>query len=282
MSFIVQNFVGGFGNQIFMMFNIISLSIDYNVDFYLNTTRYDHYRKDFTQYKLFQSDKLKRITMANFNNFNLVRQNGLKYNKFSLEQNKNYLIDKGNYGYFQCWQYFFHNKDKLKDYFNMYNNRFNELGNIIKNVGLTIAIHIRLTDYVGSNFYTQLKKNYYENILKKYNLDNYKIIIFSDDINNAKAMLNNIECIKNKDLIDANSITTDDEEQFILLAYTNIRICPNSSYSLTACYLTEIYDLVDERKYHFPNQWYNTSPDKFNIKELVNTTDPHFLLEPIN
>lgn len=280
---IVQNFIGGFGNQIFMILNLISLSLDYNFDFYLNTIRCDHYRKDFTQYKLFQNDNLKRTTLQNFNQFQIIKQNGLKYNKIYLDQNKNYLLDRGNIsGYFQCWKYFWHNKDKLTKYFNIHNSRFDEIGNIIKNMGNTIAIHIRLTDYVGCHLYTQLTYIYYENILKKYNLCDYKIIVFSDDIVKAKQMLSKINILNNIELIDANSITKDDEEQFIMLCYSNVRICANSSFSLTACYITEIFNLIENRKYHFPNEWYNLPKDKFIIEELVNTENEHFVLEPIN
>lgn len=279
---IIQNFVGGLGNQIFMLLNIISLSIDYNINFFLNTNKYDHKRKDFIQYKLFDNDNLKKIHQINFNNFNIINQDGLKYNKIILDSNKNYLLEGGNSGYFQSWKFFWHNKDKLKDYFNIYNPRFNEIGNIIKNMGQTIAIHVRLTDYVDNNFYTQLTSKYYENVINQYDLTNYKILLFSDDVAKAKNMLNQIISLKNVEIIDANSITTSDEEQFIMLCYTNIRICPNSSFSLTACYLTEIYNLVENRKYHFPNKWYNTSDDKFDIKELINTEDEHFVLENIN
>jgi hypothetical protein len=149
-------------------------------------------------------------------------------------------------------------------------------------MGITIAIHVRLTDYIGSNLYTQLTYKYYENVLKKYNLKNYKIIVFSDDMDKAKNMLNNINLLQNIDLIDANTITTDDEEQLILLCYTNIRICPNSSYSLISCYLTEIFEQINERLYHFPNKWYNLSNENFCIEELINTENTHFLLENIN
>lgn len=279
---IIQNFVGGLGNQIFMLLNIISLSIDYNIDFFLNTIRYDHHRKDFIQYKLFDNNNLKRIYQDNFNNFNIIKQDGLKYNKIILEPNKKYLLDKDNSGYFQCWKFFWHNKDKLKYFFNLHNDRFDELGNIIKNMGPTIAIHVRLTDYTCNNFYTQLTATYYENVLDLYDLANYKIILFSDDVLKAKNMLNQIMSLKNIEIIDANSITISDEEQFIMYCYTNVRVCPNSSFSLTACYLTEIFDLVEKRIYHFPNQWYNISNDKFDINELVNTTNTNFILEPIN
>jgi len=187
---IIQNFVGGLGNQIFMLLNIISLSIDYNINFFLNTNKYDHKRKDFIQYKLFDNDNLKKIHQINFNNFNIINQDGLKYNKIILDSNKNYLLDGCNSGYFQSWKFFWHNKDKLKNYFNIYNPTFNEIGNIIKNMGQTIAIHVRLTDYIGNNFYTQLSAKYHENVISQYELTNYKILLFSDDVAKAKNILN--------------------------------------------------------------------------------------------
>jgi hypothetical protein len=275
---IIQNLVGGLGNQLFMIFNLVSLSIDNNINFFINQKRYDFKRKDFTQYKIFNTEYLKTIYIDDFNNYKLIKQKGLKYGKIILEQNKNYLLDGGNSGFFQCWKFFWHNKDLLKKFFNIDNPRFNEIKNIMQNMGDIIAIHIRLTDYVGLNFYVQLTYLYYENIIKNYDVNKYKIILFSDDIDNAKKILEKIECLKNIEIINANSITNDDEEQFIMLCYSKIRICPNSSYSLTSCYLTEIYDLIENRTYHFPNKWYNTLSSNFDIKELINTENKNFIL----
>jgi hypothetical protein len=110
MSFIVQNFIGGLENQLFMLLNIISLSIDYNIDFYLNIRNFDFNRKNFTYYKLFQNNNLKRIILNNLNNYNIINQDGLRYNKIILHQDTHYLLDKGESGYFQCWKFFWHKK----------------------------------------------------------------------------------------------------------------------------------------------------------------------------
>jgi hypothetical protein len=58
---IIQNLVGGLGNQLFMIFNLVSLSIDNNINFFINQKRYDFKRKDFTQYKIFNTEYLKTI-----------------------------------------------------------------------------------------------------------------------------------------------------------------------------------------------------------------------------
>jgi hypothetical protein len=281
MNIIVQNFIGGLGNQIFMVLNAISLSIDNNLDLYLNTCRFDFFRKDFTKYKLFDNIELRKKNILNIDEYIIIKQDGLKYNALTLKSNNNYLLNKDVSGYFQCWKFFWHNKIKIKNYFNFYNERFDELGNIIKNMGNTIGIHLRLTDYIGSNFYAKLDMFYYENILNMYDLEKYNIILFSDDTKEALKLLNNINCLKNKKIVIADAITIDDEEQFILLCYTNIRICANSSYSLTACYMTEIFEPIENRKYHFPNKWYNLTEKQFCIDELINTSDEHFVLNCI-
>jgi len=49
----------GFGNQLFYIFNAISLIIDYNMNLIIDKINRDRLRPSFTKYLIFNSEKLK-------------------------------------------------------------------------------------------------------------------------------------------------------------------------------------------------------------------------------
>ena len=79
--------------------------------------------------------------------------------------------------------------------------------------------------------------DYYKKALSYYNLDDYQIILFSDDIKLAKEKIKPL----NLSYIIADDLFTNDEEQFYMLMISDVKICANSSFSLMSCYLNEIY-----------------------------------------
>ena len=72
MNQIVLRVVGGFGNQLFMVFNAISLSIDYNLELIIDGNQHDPKRPPVSRYTFFQSDKLKKSNTININKFKII------------------------------------------------------------------------------------------------------------------------------------------------------------------------------------------------------------------
>ena len=273
MNKIVLKVVGGFGNQLFMVFNAISLSIDYNLELIIDTNQHDLKRPPVSRYTFFSSDKLKKSNTTNINKFKIIKQNGFAYSQLILKPNTNYLLNADSSGYFQSYKFFFHNIEKIKNYLNLNLTLINYFKNILKSIQKHIAIHIRLTDYIElSNYHKVVDSDYYKNILSQYDLTQYKIILFSDDVEKATNILG--EFVDPSNIILANNYVQDDEFQLFFLACTNIRICPNSSYSLWSCYLNDMYQFDLDPKYYFPSKWFGPAGVKdYNIRDLIPDSD---------
>lgn len=146
--------------------------------------------------------------------------------------------------------------------------RINEIGK------KTLGIHIRLTDYIKNPaYFYNYPVSYYQNVLLKFNLSEYQIILFSDDPIKAIKMLN---FIPQENIILANTISLDDEDQFYLLMLTNVRIIPNSTYSLWTCYLNEIYEIVNDAEYWLGNKWFGPRGPRYNLEDLIPVDNPKF------
>ena len=101
----------GLGNLLFIISNGLSLSFDYNIPVNFidyNPTRLD--RPNFKKYKIF--DNLSYITNLPNNIFKIKEYDDYNYNKICLNDTENTYLT----GYFQCYKYFYHNIDKIKDY----------------------------------------------------------------------------------------------------------------------------------------------------------------------
>lgn len=276
----------GFGNQLFYIFNALSLAFDNNLELVIDLIQLDKTRPLFTKYVIFDNTKLitkeyDHKTWIKMKNI-LVKQNDFIYEKIILKNYRfkndfNYLIDGNRSGFFQSYKFFWHNKERIKEYINLPNPRFNSMKERINLLNKkTIGIHVRLTDYVKSkNYFYNYPISYYQNILSKYNLDEYKIILFSDDVVKALSMFN---FISQDNIILANDFSTDDEDQFYLLMLTNIRICVNSTYSLWTCYLNEMYQFVPDSIYWFGSRWFDRAGPRYNIGDLIPQDNPKFNL----
>ena len=260
---------GGFGNQLFMIFNIIALSKKYKKKY--NIKYDDNYiknylkskntlRKSSSEYNLFKKIEFNNI---DYNNFIKYQEKDYKYNKITLLPKNNYYIK----GYFQSYKYFWNNKDEIKEALFIDDNIINEIKNKFKKYNKPIlSIHIRLGDYLlDTDFHPIPTIDYYRQALSYYNLDKYQIILFSDNIELAKQKLAEFKL----NYIDANTINTNDEYQFYMLCLSNVKICANSSFSLMSCYFNEIYNFIDNAEYIFPHKWFGKKGPNYDVNDLM-------------
>ncbi len=269
---LVQKIVCGFGNQLFFIFNALSLCIDYNLDLEIELKSIDKKRNIITKYLIFSSDKLKKAVGIKTIGYKRIINTDFFYKKVILSPNSNYVIDGGKDGFFQSYKYFYHNKDKIKEYLNVPNEKFTKYGDIIKSFGTlgkkTLAIHIRLTDYLKNpQYFYNYPTSYYIEVLSKYNLDEYQIILFSDDSKMAYDIISKI--IPNEKIILADQYSLDDEDQFVMLCYTDLRILCNSTYSLWSCYLNDIYGFNENSIYWFGDKWFGPRGPKYILDDLL-------------
>lgn len=268
---IYTKMVGGLGNQLFMFFNLISLAKEYNIDFDVCFDKNYKKHSPSENYSLFKNIKFNELTDEELKNYETYTESEYKYNKILLDNNKNYQIK----GYFQSYKYFIDYKDEIKKYIYIDNDKINKIKNKYNSFGKKIlAIHMRLTDYIKiKDYHYNCPFEYYKKALSKYNLDEYQIILFSDDIKLANEKLESL----NLNIINANELFENDEYQFYMLALSNVRVCPASSFSLMSCYFNEIFNFVDNCEYIFPEKWFGAKGPDYNIYDLIIYNHTNFI-----
>ena len=261
---------GGLGNQLFQFFNLISLSKEYYMDFDLCFDRNYKKHPSSEKYSFFKNITFNELTNEDLINYEIYQEPEFKYNKILLN-NKNYQIK----GYFQSYKYFINYKDEIKKYIYIDNDKVTQIRDKFNSYGKKIlSIHMRLTDYIKhSEIHYNTPVEYYKNALEKYNLNEYQIILFSDDFKLANSMLKDL----NLNYINANELFEDDEDQFYMLALSNVSVCPNSSFSLMSCYFNEIFNFVDGSEHTFPETWFAKKGPDYNIHDLIIFNHTNFI-----
>lgn len=263
---------GGFGNQLFMIFNIIALSKKFNKEFLLSYKKnyardYNRNngttRKESSEYKLLEKLTIQPYHLINFKDF---RERGFQYTPIRLNNNDNYFIK----GYFQSYKYFWNERDEIKKNLNIDYSLIDDIKATYANYNgkKILGIHMRLGDYVSlekNGVHIVLPISYYEKELSSFDLEEYKIILFSDNPDTALQKLKHLEL----DITNANEFYTGDEEQFYMLMLTNARIIANSSFSLMSCYMTEMYQFVENVEYRYPDKWFGPIGPTVNFNDII-------------
>jgi hypothetical protein len=269
-NIILTELQGGFGNQLFMIFNSLNLCHKYNCTplFYQDSNQLNSYNKNnnverklSSKYKIFKKIDLVENTSNDLSNVEFTNfiEKEYKYNEIHLEKNKNYKI----LGYFQSYRYFFQSKEFIKNYLDIDYDLIEKLRK--RFTKKTLAIHIRLTDYKNhSDIHPIPSLEYYKYSLSKYNLKNFEIILFSDDISEASAFLKPL----NLKYTNADDIYSNDEEQFYMLMLMDVKICANSSFSLMASYVNDIFNFNKESYNIFPSKWFGVKGPNFNVNDF--------------
>lgn len=262
---IYSDISGGFGNQLFMIFNILNLCKEYNLNPCFGYDPDNSTLKKISQYNIFKKlEKFNNNYFNNLNSYNVISEKSFKFNQITnLDHTQNYNIK----GYFQSYKYFWKNVDFIKSNLHIdYDKMFcikQRLHNFNKK---TLGIHIRITDNKElKHIYGNFNLNYYQNILSQLNLNEYQIILFSNDLSLASNIIKplNIKYIK------ANELFLNDEDQFYTLMLTDVRICSNSTFSLMSCYLNDMYEFNKNSTYYFPLKWYSEHGPEYDIFDLI-------------
>lgn len=248
--------IGRLGNQLFQIAFANALSKKHNINFFLKNEG---------------SHKLLAHKYFDFQNFNIIKNSLLTslskvkdYNLIDLENtsdidpieiidnlpnNINQIIFKG---YYQS-EFFFENiKNEIKKQFTVkdkFKKQFlKKYGSLYKKKK-TIAIHIRLTDYIDQNY--NLPFIYYLNCLNKIgHTYDYNIFFVSDDVNAVR----NFFGIKENYYFEHNNEILD----FQILQNADILIISNSSFSWWAAYLNNKQNKI----VYAPKNWLNYNGEK--------------------
>ena len=283
--------MGGLGNQLFQIFMIISLSIDYEIQFFfpdkeqLCSKRHTYWNSFLSRLKIFlQKEKFIESQLSK-----IINEEGFEYKKYDIE-----LIKMENilfYGYFQSYKYFEKNYRKIYDLIDIdkYKNELiNKIAqvNVLKNstelirryndltiYDKTISMHFRIGDYKNiQNFHPLMTLKYYSNSLKYLcesgiDLREYKILYFCEnnlsDIRDSISIINNLQ-LEYPYLEFFRQTELEDYEEMILMSLCKHNIIANSTFSWWGAYFNNNEDKI----VIYPSVWFGQNLSYLNIKDL--------------
>ena len=264
-NLIYQEIKCGLGNQLFILFNLISLSLKYNYKFMLHFNKKYKERQNFINYSFFKNiqdsmplEKNNEIYFSKYKNI----ENNITFQEINLK-NKNFILK----GYYQSYKYFWNYIEDIKKIIFIDEKLIYDIKKIYSSFNKPIlSIHIRLGDYLKhADKFPIPSIQYFEKALSFYNLEDYQLILFSDNYDLAYEILKQI----NLNFIKASDYYNTDEEQFYMLMLSNVRICSNSTFSLMSCYFNEMYNFIENTEYIFPSKWFNKKFMNYNIDDLM-------------
>lgn len=235
---IISKFQGRLGNQMFQYATALSVSKQFNTFFLIDNAFDSVFLKYFTPRVLY-CDLWNKIMLKWFKkkNVNTIYQVGDE----DVNEMKKLFRDNSYYnGFFQSEDYFSGYQPYLqkkfvirKKYRNVFNSKYGQLFKENK----IIAIHCRLGDYLnwGSDqlggLNLTLPQSYYQNAIAQIDtIEQYKVIIVTDDLENVA---DKFDFIADKIIVSEEEIV-----DFQILLNADKLIISNSSFSWWAGYLS--------------------------------------------
>lgn len=261
----------GLGNQLFIIFNGLSLSHKYNRKPVFIYHSDQTYRTQGPRISLFKKLEFKNKSILKIDQKHIYSDYGSEYRQI---QNLNTIRQIS--GYFQSHRYFIDHADIIKRHLYIDLCLQNKITNTMKNISKTfISIHVRLGDYKNNSFHYSAPLEYYRIALSKFNTSRYQIVIVSDSVNEAIEFLKplNLNIITTKELHDQPSELVD----FYILMLSDVIIGCASSFSLSAAYISYMYNFK-QSNFIFPKTWFGENGPKYDINDIVLTSDQRFTI----
>jgi hypothetical protein len=261
-SYVSTEIMGGLGNQLFQIANVVAYKyfIDNNKEIILKYE--DNLHNNFnlprkTYWNSLFKNQFNVINKDEYNEINFIPLHERVWYKNLINTYTKVPFNIQFRGYFQSFRYFDENIRKIMRNYVYSNNELlskaKELyENIKKSFDVTnedelISVHIRRTDYLlNPDHDYSLPLEYYTEALKIANKK--KIVVFSDDIewcrNNFDRDIYNYDKIH---YVDINDVAI----EFLLMSLFKNNVIANSTFSLWASYISDYND----KMIIAPKQW---------------------------
>jgi hypothetical protein len=264
---ITTEIMGGLGNQLFQIFNLLSYSLTYKIPFYFEnkpTTRKDrpHYWNNF----LMSLKPFLRIAF-NKNNILIYEEPNFHYEKIEMceEMNQPFKF----FGYFQSYKYF---QEKEEDIFKFI--KLTDSQNKLKDVydyDNIVSLHFRIGDYAMLQQHHPLIPNqYYERALRELihytNRDNWKILFFCEeaDIRIVNQHICILQSYYPNIIFEKIDSKYQDWEQVLIMSLCQHNIIANSSFSWWGAYFNRNH----EKQVYYPSIWFGPAQGNKNTDDL--------------
>jgi hypothetical protein len=253
---------GGLGNQLFLIFTVISYSLKYGIPFIFPNISIQNDRKFYFDNFLIDLKKHTKcispqeIKCAKFKEKSLFLYNKIPYFR------KNLCI----YGFFQNILYFHEYKNKILEIIG-FNNQVNIVVNkYSKFINFDCSLHFRIGDTKNNKGFIILNTSYYIDALNTIK-DKIKKVLYFYEEEDLIQVNENVKILKNI-FPDIHFIGIDtsieDYEQMILMSLCKNNIIANSTFSWWSAYLNNNNTVLYPSKY-FSNYFEHLNKDTSNL-----------------
>jgi hypothetical protein len=244
---IVPRLIGGLGNQMFVIAAAYSKSIDMNTELCINyqpgsfigaIQGFDPNRYKNTLYK-----KIKETTYIPKNFFH---EKDWAYGP--MPDSDDMLIT----GYFQSEKNFKKHTKEVRELFCIPSEIQEKVNKALnKQSKKILGVHVRFGDYlkVTSDVHLVCDRDYYINALKQFNLDDYTVIVCTDDFENYQKLVN-------LDNVIVSNSKSELEDLYILSQCDDL-IISNSTFAWWGSFLGK-----HKEKVCVPSRWFNSNGPK--------------------
>lgn len=192
MSFITTNHIGGIGNVMFKLAAAISTALDNDVPYiFSNEFIRDKDKlmvtKGHPDYRVYYDSLLRGIQFIDKlpEDYQTHIQPGFHYTPINYEPGTNLLLS----GYFQSEKYFLNNKQAIMDLYGPPEHIKEQIISSYPEIGTYASIHVRRGDYIGQEqYHPQQTQEYFQAAVKEIG-ENKTYLIFSDDLEGCKDLL---------------------------------------------------------------------------------------------
>ena len=260
MNFITTKHKGGLCNVMFKLSEVISLSLDNDVEYIFSNEFIRQLDKDvvcggYDDYRIYYDNILRNVKFIDkLPSQYRTHKHTFNYTPIHYNKGENLLIE----GYFQSEKYFINNKDFILNLFKPTEEIKQFILEKINNIRDSVSIHIRRGDYLNlPNFHPQQSIDYYSSAVNLIGVDkNY--LIFSDGLDGVKEMF---DFIPNKQFI---TLEKDYLDLYAMSMCEHNIIC-NSSFGWWGAYLNE----NKNKKVIAPNKWFGPEASHLDSRDIV-------------
>jgi len=246
---IVPALLGGLGNQLFTIAAVYSKSLDQpGVDFGINYNL-PHYAMQGESPLAYRDSFYKKIPSTDYTPSDTYNEQTWHYTPIPD------IDDISVQGYFQSEKHFKHHSTEVKSLFEFPADVRERVDEKIKQYNKKIVgVHVRLGDYLRPDcrpIHHVCSKEYYERAVSNFNLDEYQVVVCTDNINAYRSYIN----LTNADVLEEFSVL----ESLYFLSICDSIVMSNSSFSWWGAYLGKQKEIV-----YAPSRWFGPNgPQNF-------------------
>ena len=267
---ITTHVMGGIGNQLFQVFNLLSYSLTNKISFFFEKRLPDREDRPFYWDNFFKS-LTPFFKEGSPMNLPLYKETDFHFNRIAPFDKIHRMFRF--YGYFQSYKYFDHHKTSIFKLIQLEEQREMVKRKYNSDYSNSISLHFRIGDYkhlqqhhpiVSITYYVDALKY----ICKKTNKNDWNIIYFYEDQDREIVTQNikDIECELPELTFTPVDTTIPDYEQILLMSHCQHNIIANSTFSWWGAYFNPTQTKIVT--YPNPDRWFGPAQGNKKMDDL--------------